>query len=125
MLLVNHGKTNAYGKAEYGCAIRHRDVVTCPIGALAFYIVWMFHVEQEEFFDVRFSQRVCINGKLNSEVNNVAKQFEKREDWYLKHVLHGGLTRNHEWDYNKHRRMYLKAFPKVKTAIMLTTCGLQ
>jgi hypothetical protein len=90
MLLVDHGKTNAYGKAEYGCAIRHRDGFACPIGALALYLVWMFHVEKEKFFE-----------------------FGDRTLWYKKHILHGGLTREHEWDYNKQKRMYQTAFPKV------------
>lgn len=35
VVVINQGKTNQHGRMEYGAALRHRDVRSCLVGALA------------------------------------------------------------------------------------------
>jgi hypothetical protein len=103
MLLVDHGKTNQYSKPEYGAAIQHRDPFVCPVSALAFCLAWMLHVEKETFINSAEDKRQPFFN------------FAAREDWYRLHILHGGKPdRNAQWEYDSHKRMYQKAFPKVR-----------
>lgn len=50
VVVMNQGKTNQHGRMEYGAALRHRDVRSCLIGALAFYFFWRWQVEGKEPF---------------------------------------------------------------------------
>ena len=49
-IVMNQGKTNQHGRMEYGAALRHRDVRSCLVGALAFYFFWRWQVEETEPF---------------------------------------------------------------------------
>lgn len=50
VIVMNQGKTNQHGRMEYGAALRHRDVRSCLIGALAFYFFWRWQVEKRSRF---------------------------------------------------------------------------
>jgi len=41
---MHRGKVNRKGRTQYGCALRHRDVRRCSIGAFGFYLFDRFHV---------------------------------------------------------------------------------
>jgi hypothetical protein len=49
VMIMNVGKTNQYGKLEYGAVMRNKDVRKCALGGLALYLFSRFHVEGEEF----------------------------------------------------------------------------
>ncbi|ETP39425.1 hypothetical protein F442_13105 [Phytophthora nicotianae P10297] len=53
LTVMDQGKMNQFGRIEYGGCITHRDVMVCPIGALAKYFFWRFHVLGEAFPDLR------------------------------------------------------------------------
>lgn len=53
LAIMDQGKMNQFGRIEYGGCIRHKDVILCPIGALALYLFWRFHVLCEPFPDLR------------------------------------------------------------------------
>ena len=67
VVIMDRGKTNQFGRIEYGAFIRHKDAQVCPVGALAFYLFWRLEVMNEQFPD--FSRRdtwydtALINGK--------------------------------------------------------------
>lgn len=65
VVVMNQGKTNQHGRMEYGAALRHRDVRSCLVGALAFYFFWRWQVEGVEQFPT----------------------FQRSEDWYDLKVL--------------------------------------
>ncbi|KAG0257635.1 hypothetical protein DFQ27_005025, partial [Actinomortierella ambigua] len=39
VLMARQGKTNKHGKIQYSVVVRNVDVETCPVGALAFYLL--------------------------------------------------------------------------------------
>ena len=43
IMVMDQGKTNQFGKREYAACIRNREVVACPVGALAFYLFYRWH----------------------------------------------------------------------------------
>jgi hypothetical protein len=47
--VMGQGKTNQYGRLEYGAALRHRDHRSCLIGTLAVYLFWRWHCSGEAF----------------------------------------------------------------------------
>lgn len=49
MAIMDQGKVNQFGRIDYGGCIRHRDVEVCPVGALAMYLFWRYHVVGEVF----------------------------------------------------------------------------
>ncbi|CAD6941407.1 unnamed protein product [Tilletia laevis] len=44
---IRHSKTNVDARREFGIAARHKNVETCPIGALALYFFQRFHMRDE------------------------------------------------------------------------------
>lgn len=46
ILKMLRGKTNRDGKAAFGSVVRNKDVQTCPVGALAFYLFERFTVSE-------------------------------------------------------------------------------
>ncbi|CAD6984851.1 unnamed protein product [Tilletia controversa] len=44
---IRHSKTNTEARREFGIAARHKNVETCPIGALALYLFQRFHLRNE------------------------------------------------------------------------------
>lgn len=46
-----NGKTNRYGKIQYAAMFRHRLVHLCPIGAMAQWFFYRFHVLREQWPD--------------------------------------------------------------------------
>jgi hypothetical protein len=68
MVVMDQGKMNQVGQIEYGGFIRHRDVSVCPVGALALYFFWRFHVRAEAFPDMSDHKRWydihVIDGKV-------------------------------------------------------------
>jgi hypothetical protein len=87
---MSQGKTNQHGRIEYGAVIRHYNVETCPISALALYFFARFEMEEEEFPD-----------------------FTRRSDWYDIRVLKGGKSRTESISYNTQYKSYKKAFAAV------------
>ena len=51
IMVMDQGKTNQFGKREYAACIRNREVITCPVGALAFYLFYRWHRGGESFPD--------------------------------------------------------------------------
>ena len=49
--IMTNGKTNQYGRIEYGSALRNTDALVCPVGALSLYFFWRWHVDGEPFPD--------------------------------------------------------------------------
>jgi hypothetical protein len=47
--ILDQGKTNQFGRIEYGGCVRARDVEVCPVGALALHLFWRFQIAHEPF----------------------------------------------------------------------------
>lgn len=47
--VMSQGKRNQFGKKESGAFIRNKNVVLCPIGALALYLFVRFHIQNAPF----------------------------------------------------------------------------
>jgi|ERR1700738_4852893 hypothetical protein len=57
IISIARSKTNKEGRYEVGAAARHKDVLQCPVGALAMYLFWRFHLAKEPFPDLSTNQR--------------------------------------------------------------------
>ena len=57
VLQMRSGKTNQFGKVEYGSFIRNKDVHGCPISALAMYFFYRWHCSGEAFPDTSSNDR--------------------------------------------------------------------
>ncbi|OXV07073.1 hypothetical protein Egran_05155 [Elaphomyces granulatus] len=57
ILTMGHGKMNQYGRMEYAVALRNKDPVICPLGALAIYLFWRWEFSGEPF--PNFSHRAA------------------------------------------------------------------
>jgi hypothetical protein len=66
MLCISNGKTNKFGKKQYGGVLRHRDPLLCTISALAMYFFYRWHTSKEP-----------------------TPTFRERKDWYNTKVLVG------------------------------------
>jgi hypothetical protein len=49
IIISNHGKTNQFGKIEFYSCMRSKNVLVCPISALALYFFTWWHVDKEPF----------------------------------------------------------------------------
>lgn len=56
VLTMRNGKTNKNGRVEHMGAIRHKNVLVCPVGALAQYLFFRWHQTDEEFPSFRNHQ---------------------------------------------------------------------
>ena len=63
---IDVSKTNKTGKPWYAACLRTRNVQSCPVGALSFYLLYRFTLGNEEFPD-----------------------FDHRKKWYRRRVLKG------------------------------------
>ena len=66
LLAMSRGKMNKYGRMQYMGAVRNKDVDICPVGALALYFFYRWHISGEPF-----------------------PTFRRRSDWYRVKVLVG------------------------------------
>lgn len=51
IITLRKGKTNQEGSRQLAVAIRHRYAERCPVGALALYFFFRFHIQREPFPD--------------------------------------------------------------------------
>ncbi|KUF85863.1 26S proteasome non-ATPase regulatory subunit 12 [Phytophthora nicotianae] len=82
VLLIQHGKTNTFGKMQHVGYMRNKDVRICPVGAAAFYFFHLFHVDREPF-----------------------PSFAKSQDWYDLKFLRG-RQRTKAITYDTHKKSY-------------------
>lgn len=60
---LDNGKTNRFGRIEYGACLRNIHPMICPHGALAMFLYYRFHVSGEPFPDIRENKK-WFNTKL-------------------------------------------------------------
>ena len=63
------GKTNQFGRIEYGAFIRSKEFRICPFGMSAFYLFWRFQIGNEPFPDFTTSGN-CFDVKLLKSGND-------------------------------------------------------
>ena len=63
-------------RLEISACLRNKEVAVCPIGGLAFYLFWRWHMENEEF-----------------------PSFQRSQDWYDIKLLKSGKNLKKEMDY--------------------------
>jgi hypothetical protein len=71
MLSISNGKTNRWGKRQYGAVIRNRDPLICSHSALAQYFFYRWHQSGE-----------------------APPSFKSRRDWYNTKILVGSNEQN-------------------------------
>jgi hypothetical protein len=57
VIIMGTGKTNQYGRVEYGASMRHKNAELCTLGATGLYILQRFMVDEEEFLDLSESKK--------------------------------------------------------------------
>jgi hypothetical protein len=73
--VMDQGKTNQHGRLEYGAVLRHRNYQSCPVGALAAYLFWRWHLSGEPFPCFRASQDWYAIKLLKRDNSNLNKQL--------------------------------------------------
>ena len=63
VVIMDHGKTNQFGRKELGACIRYRDVELCPVGAVALYLLSLWDLLRSSPPDMS-SSRKWFNIKL-------------------------------------------------------------
>ncbi|OWY95705.1 hypothetical protein PHMEG_00034222, partial [Phytophthora megakarya] len=86
VILIQHGKTNTFGKLQHVGYMRNKNVHVCPVGAAAFYFFQLFHVDREPF-----------------------PSFKKAKDWYDIKLLRG-RHRTKSITYDTHKKSYEGVF---------------
>jgi len=56
VFVVRQGKTNQFGRTEFGAFIRSKDFRICPMRACAFYLFWRYQLENESSPEFRKSE---------------------------------------------------------------------
>ena len=79
MLIID--KTNQEGKAQYGVAFRNKEVQYCPVGGVALWIFYRYHIMNEPWPNFMYPD-VWYNTKLLSKIKG-----EPHEE--LSSYLHG------------------------------------
>jgi hypothetical protein len=62
-IVWNEGKLNNFQKVEKAFAIRHRDIIMCPIASLGLMLVWIYDVEHMPFPDMS-KKKLWYNHRL-------------------------------------------------------------
>ena len=86
--ILSSGKTNKFGKIEYGAALRHVDVKQCTVSMFGFYLFARFMIDNEAF-----------------------PVFPKNEDWFTTKILKsskGGMKQ--ALSYNAHNTQVTDCF---------------
>ncbi|POM71737.1 Hypothetical protein PHPALM_11653 [Phytophthora palmivora] len=91
VMVMGQGKTNQYGRREFGSCIRHTNVEVCPIGALALYFFFRWCVQMESIPD-----------------------FLQPQKWYDVKVLRSGKDATTAMSYRAHYDATVKAFTSLK-----------
>lgn len=99
VMIIRKGKTNHFGKIEYGSGLRNKHAELCVFGALALSFFWRYHIANEPFPD--FSSRknwhfikvipgstrrrrnlpnVGSSGATTNDVDEVEEEAEAEED---------------------------------------------
>ncbi|OWZ08441.1 hypothetical protein PHMEG_00019017, partial [Phytophthora megakarya] len=87
VMILGHGKTNQYGRREFGSCIRHCNVEVCPFGSLALYLFFRWCVQMED-----------------------VPNFLVPENWYDIKVLKSGKGPTTSMTYRAHYDATIKAF---------------
>ncbi|POM76832.1 Short-chain dehydrogenase [Phytophthora palmivora] len=87
VMITEQGKTNQYGRREFGSCIRHTNAEACPIGALALYFFLRWCVRMESIPD-----------------------FLQPQKWYDVKVFRSGKDATTAMSYRAHYDATVKAF---------------
>ena len=88
--VLGQGKTNQFGRIDFGAFIRSKDVRLCPFGATGFYLFWRYYVEGEPW--------PC---------------FDKSQDWFNIKFLKSGKDPTKALDYRTHKSSIDCAFKEI------------
>jgi hypothetical protein len=94
VFLIDHGKTNRFGKQQLGAFIRHRRVLNCPVGAIASWLVNRWVVKEEPFVNLS-SNRSWFDIKLyttEGRTNTEAMKYRTHYDAVCEAFSALGLT---------------------------------
>jgi hypothetical protein len=78
VLLIQHGKTNQFGKMQHVGYMRNKEAKLCPVGAAAMYLFERFHVDNEPFpdmttsatwYDTKFIRGRCKNKEISYDTH--------------------------------------------------------
>jgi len=101
VLLIQHGKTNTYGKLQHCGFMRNKNVHLCPIGAVAFYLFERFHVTLEPFPSFRSSRDWYDVKFLCGKNRTKSISYETHKSCYEAVFAHLGLTFNKKTHINR------------------------
>jgi hypothetical protein len=80
-MIINNGKTNQFGRMEYGAVTRHKDLFLCTLSHTAFYLFYRWHCVREA--PPRFQQRQQWYDLklLRGDKNTVSLSYEIQLTW--------------------------------------------
>ena len=77
VLIMNNGKTNPFGRLEYGAVVRHKNHLLCTLSYTAFYLFYRWNCVREDaphfqqrqrWYDIKFLQGAHPTDPLSYEV---------------------------------------------------------
>lgn len=68
IVILRNGKTNQCGRLEYGVAVRHKNLFSCPLSQLAFYLFFRWNIVREP-----------------------PPHFQRRQNWYDLHLFRANV----------------------------------
>ena len=142
---LDHGKTNKFGKVEFGGTVRHKDHRVCAFGGLAQYFFYRWHISGEEFPNFEknstwFDVKVFKNGRpedpmsYRTQLRAVNRVFEALRIRISKKTHSGrgsgaqlaeidgatedDLRRHGRWENGSMEKCYLLALPRKSIRII-------
>ncbi|KAF4044139.1 Centromere DNA-binding protein complex CBF3 subunit [Phytophthora infestans] len=109
---------NPFGRIKYGGCIRHRDVILSPIGALAIYLFWRFHVVGETFPDMRVRSSSGLKTALKAcgVTSKKVTHIRRTSSCVIAEAngaFEASIRRGRRWNNEKMEGCYLTTLPRV------------
>lgn len=112
IMTTRAGKQNQHGRLETAGALRNRNLQLCLLGAIAFYLLFLWDLINEPFPD--FSQRSAwydirlVKGNSNSSNRTKPFSYNAQREWVIKAFSYAGIT--------SHKKTHIGRSSGAKTA---------
>jgi hypothetical protein len=91
-MVMDQGKMNQFGKREYAACIRNREIIACPVGALALYLFYRWHRGGEGFADFTSRRHWYDTYLLKGKDGRHEIAYEMQLDWVKWAFISAGVV---------------------------------
>jgi hypothetical protein len=92
IMVMDQGKMNQFGKREYAACIRNREIIACPVGALALYLFYRWHRGGEGFADFTSRRHWYDTYLLKGKDGRHEIAYEMQLDWVKWAFISAGVV---------------------------------